>query len=1141
MESPSSNNNILMENSQLTDTSTNIGEWLAYEEASLEDLSLNHHYGQTDHQTSHGSSEFQWRVDNNRDELMQNKVSFPVVANTKLRPIGEIPSPYNSVFKFGVFNVIQSKCLNDTFYENNNLVISAPTGSGKTVLMELAIIRTLLNHGDNSKIIYMAPTKSLCSERAKDWEEKFRPFGIECKEFTGDTHFVSVASIRKTSIIITTPEKWDSMTRRWIDNKQLMQLINLFLIDEVHILNEKRGACLEACVSRMQTMGHDLRYIAVSATVPNVQDIATWLKAKPITFSEEYRPIKLERFVYGYPLNEANMFLFDRKLDWKLLDMIEKHSNAKPVLIFCSTRYQEGGLKEYSDIDLLQMIGRAGRPGLDTSGSVVILTTSNMEGRYNALISGTTNIESQLHENLIEHLTSEICLGTIKDIHTALTWLRSTFLYVRLSQNPIHYRLEPGINMSTDSILQEICVKDLELLKEHNLIEETSDNSLKPTPYGLAMDRYYIKFPTMVRLLSAGNPSSVKDTLSLLSESQEEMNMIRFNNGEKPFLNALAHNPDIRFPIDKVSTIPQKIFILIQCVLANISLYNAGNTLLVMEASNIQNTISRIIDCSVQERNPIKLKFAVELYQSLQAKMWSTSPYIARQIEGIGLQHAKTLAKANMISMEQLRNCDPGRIEMILNRNPPFGTKIKKHLETIPHFILNVEQSPCSKNNRARTSNEFINLHVTIGLANAAVNRGKYGKAFYAQFSVDTSDKDFISNLHQSQQKFDLKVEVTSSAMTIICNLRSEDFVGVDVTKEIKPNIDPKSYISLAGSSLISAQANEVKPRANKPSVYDDALEDYDISPSLWQEIDSLSLSSTASAPKHASNLSKPSTHPDLLNRSKSISRPKSFNQPDPLSSTSPTNCDNSKKKQHRKKKNPGELCKHKCKNKETCAHACCKLHVDSTPIETKAGIKRVHEDDLLLDSLLQKKLKPSSQDENVSEFNYSHHSNNHIPFNNTQQTSNAFNSMEKNNLIGNNKTQENNVESNDDDLFMDFLEFDEQDIESINKFEFKLPSTEPNHQYQVPSDFPIMVDVNNIGAFSDPCDLMWQQAGEYVQQVFEQSPSTLSNESSWLLPDTATALNDNYIMNSPVSFQSPSLADWIYNYVDIIYDDKNL
>ena len=97
---------------------------------------------------------------------------------------------------------------------------TAPTGSGKTVLMELAIIRVLLNYGSNSKIIYMAPTKSLCSERVKDWEAKFGSFGIKCeyictlhcatnlkhfayagKEFTGDTNFTSVSSIQNTTIM----------------------------------------------------------------------------------------------------------------------------------------------------------------------------------------------------------------------------------------------------------------------------------------------------------------------------------------------------------------------------------------------------------------------------------------------------------------------------------------------------------------------------------------------------------------------------------------------------------------------------------------------------------------------------------------------------------------------------------------------------------------------------------------------------------------------------------------------------------------------------------------------------------------------------------------------------------------------------
>ncbi|GAA5808710.1 hypothetical protein MFLAVUS_002105 [Mucor flavus] len=1196
LESSSSNNNV-MENSQLTD----VDEWIANEDASLNEIPLDCFYDKTD-EMYHESSEIHRikREDNSKNDislctehLFQNKVSLPVVSNTELRPTSEIPAPFNSVFKFGVFNVIQSKCLNDTFYENNNLVISAPTGSGKTVLMELTIIRTFLNYGDNSKVVYIAPTKS--------------------NEFTGDTSFISVASIRKTSIIVTTPEKWDAITRRCIDSKQLMQLIKLFLIDEVHILNEKRGACLEACVSRMQTIGHNLRFIAVSATVPNLQDIATWLKAKPITFSEEYRPIKLNRIVYAFPLHEPNMFLFERKLDWKLLDMIQKHSNSKPVLIFCSTRksteqscntllkmmdksmipslredrkkvypvsgldasdrsqienlflsreirvlikyniattstlavgvnlpahlviikstqgYQDGGLKEYSDLALLQMVGRAGRPGLDTSGSAVILTTLDMERRYNTLISGTTNIESWLHENMIEHLMSELCLGTITDIFTGLNWLRSTFLYVRVSKNPIHYRLKPGSYMSTDSILQEICVKDLELLKQHNLIEESFNKSLKPTvdatrilAYGLAMDRYYIKFPTMAHLLDTENPGSVKDTYSLqlflLCQAQEETDSIRFNADEKPFLNTVAKNPNIRFPIERVTSIPDKIFILMQCLLGDVSLYNSGSTLLASEALNIKTTISRItkcmIDCSIYEKNPIKLKFAVELYQSLQAKMWPTSPYVARQIDGIGPQFSKTLAQANMISIEQLRSCDPGRIEMILKRNPPFGVKVKKNLDAIPHFILNVEQSTCLKSNQERSSHEFINLHITIGLHNTTVNRGKYGKAYYAQFSADTSEKvllDFrrilISKLHEGQQTFDLKVEVMSPTVIISCHLKSEDFgtleIGVDITRDIKPNVDPKNYISLAGSNLISARANQPQRTQVRSFEYDDELEEFEIDPRIWQEIDDIS--KTALDQKPASNYSHVS-----------------------VTSIANVDSENMKKKPVRKKKNPDELCKHRCKNKETCAHGCCKLHIISTPTGSKDRIKRVYEEDPMLDSLLRKKIKPSSE-ESDGERGTSFSISNSVPLSNTRPYINDLDLVKNNYLTGTIETQES---QDDPDSFMDFLELNQQDIESISNFELKLATMglDDVHQYEVQNNFPIINDSNQSGVFSDPCDLVWQQAGEYVQKVFENGVVSTENQNN----SVQESKSDEW------SFQSSSLANWIQNYVDIVYDDTN-
>ncbi|OBS74266.1 hypothetical protein A6R68_15199, partial [Neotoma lepida] len=89
--------------------------------------------------------------------------------------------------------------------------------------------------------------------------------------------------IQHANIIMTTPEKWDTMTRKWRDNS-LVQLVRLFLIDEVHILkDENRGPTLEVVVSRMKTVQSlsralknaspvPMRFVAVSATIPNTED-----------------------------------------------------------------------------------------------------------------------------------------------------------------------------------------------------------------------------------------------------------------------------------------------------------------------------------------------------------------------------------------------------------------------------------------------------------------------------------------------------------------------------------------------------------------------------------------------------------------------------------------------------------------------------------------------------------------------------------------------------------------------------------------------------------------------------------------------------------------------------------------------------
>uniref|UniRef100_K7F3C4 DEAD/DEAH-box helicase domain-containing protein n=1 Tax=Pelodiscus sinensis TaxID=13735 RepID=K7F3C4_PELSI len=148
-------------------------------------------------------------------------------------------------------------------------------------------------------------------------------------------------------------EKWDSMTRKWRDNS-LVQLVRLFLIDEVHaVKDESRGATLEVVVSRMKTVKSSLsrisenpdplppmRFGAVSATIPNAEDIAEWLSdgkrpAVCLKIDESHRPVKLRKIVLGFPQTD---FKFDLTLNYKIASVIQTYSEQKPTLVFCATR-----------------------------------------------------------------------------------------------------------------------------------------------------------------------------------------------------------------------------------------------------------------------------------------------------------------------------------------------------------------------------------------------------------------------------------------------------------------------------------------------------------------------------------------------------------------------------------------------------------------------------------------------------------------------------------------------------------------------------------------------------------------------------------------------------------------------------------
>jgi len=182
--------------------------------------------------------------------------------------------------------------------DGKNLVLASPTASGKTLVAELCALKHVVE-GDG-KVLYLSPLRALASEK---WEEFKKYTNIKKKNgrrvsvgiSTGD-YDSSDPWMGKYDIIVTTNEKADSLLRhraKWVND------VSLVVADEVHLLNEpERGPTLEVVLARLMQVNPDIQLLVLSATIKNVEEIAEWLKAIPVT--TEWRPVTLREGVFHH-------------------------------------------------------------------------------------------------------------------------------------------------------------------------------------------------------------------------------------------------------------------------------------------------------------------------------------------------------------------------------------------------------------------------------------------------------------------------------------------------------------------------------------------------------------------------------------------------------------------------------------------------------------------------------------------------------------------------------------------------------------------------------------------------------------------------------------------------------------------------
>ncbi|MFC1837208.1 DEAD/DEAH box helicase [Thermodesulfobacteriota bacterium] len=358
-----------------------------------------------------------------------------------------------------------------------NCVLQMPTGSGKTWLAEHTISKITQK---GQRVIYLTPLRAIAEELFLRWKEKFSsPVGI----FTGDYISNSSkppTPFSKASVLIMTPERLDSCTRSWRSHWSWITETDLIVVDEIHLLSDpNRGPRLEGTLLRLMRLNPFLRILGLSATIGNLTELTDWLKGveyaskwrtipltwktikfkkaqekpdlllevvqkcihdggKSLTFVQSRRRAEqLSKYLTDHGINavhhHAGLLNTQRKLaesnfrDGNIdaivaTGTLEMGINmpVRQVVLYDLQRFNGDEFVPLSVSSVWQRGGRAGRPGLDTGGEVVLMVPTwqrtneaYLQGNFEPIVSGLSSI-SKLSEQIIADVASGLCRSTVQ-------------------------------------------------------------------------------------------------------------------------------------------------------------------------------------------------------------------------------------------------------------------------------------------------------------------------------------------------------------------------------------------------------------------------------------------------------------------------------------------------------------------------------------------------------------------------------------------------------------------------------------------------------------------------------------------------------------------------------------------------------
>ena len=332
----------------------------------------------------------------------------------------DLPKPAKDFFKAEGYSELyppQVDSIKAGLLHQKNLLVSAPTASGKTLIATLAMINNLINN--NGKVVYLSPLRALAAEKFSEFKkiEKI-PLGrkIKVQISTGDFESFD-KTLEQSDVIILTNEKMDSLIRHgaeWVND------IRLVIADEIHLVGDQdRGPTLEMVLTKLKLLESKPQIIALSATITNADELSEWLDCTLV--ENDWRPVPLSEGVYnegGVTMDDGKYFEVEPSLRGPSVDLgAESVRDGGQSLLFAETRMRSASLATKAADIISKYLKKSEQDELEKISKKILGKnehTQLVKTLAELVKKGVAFHHAGLNQNCRETIETEFRKGTIK-------------------------------------------------------------------------------------------------------------------------------------------------------------------------------------------------------------------------------------------------------------------------------------------------------------------------------------------------------------------------------------------------------------------------------------------------------------------------------------------------------------------------------------------------------------------------------------------------------------------------------------------------------------------------------------------------------------------------------------------------------